>query len=323
MKSTSGMPAHRDRRVLLAVMLLAILLAACGTGEVSPAPRVVKIGLVAPFEGRYREIGSDVIPAVRTAILHYTAARGPDDPVVELVAFDDGGEPDQAVRQAEAVMADAEVAAVIGHWRDDTTAAALPIYTRRGIPAVTFSAGDLGAGSVYNLSPSVAQLRTAADEAGFEIPYDYTDDVESAAQAYRAGGQGVGEPAGWPVWGLSQFFSLVEPISGDLLYVTGAGLPADSAAIFPDSAGLDSFEAGYKASSLGAPPGPFSAVAYQAAWLAIRLALGETPAGAPAVLVDMTFDQQGRLVDPPVYVYRWDGADRLLNLAIEARIGQP
>ena len=56
----------------------------------------VKIGLVAPFEGRYRYVGYDVFYAVRLALQEVNAAGGVGGYHVELVAYDDGADPAMA-----------------------------------------------------------------------------------------------------------------------------------------------------------------------------------------------------------------------------------
>ncbi len=102
-------------------------------GAVRPS---VKIGLVAPFEGRYRYIGYDVIYAVRLALREANAAGGVGGYSVELVAYDDGADPVLAADQARKLAVDPAVVAAIGHFREGTTAAALDLYAWAGIPLV-------------------------------------------------------------------------------------------------------------------------------------------------------------------------------------------
>jgi branched-chain amino acid transport system substrate-binding protein len=86
-------------------MLLLLLL----TGCTSVRP-IVKIGLIAPFEGLYRDSGYAALDGVRAAI----AACTPPGLDVLPVALDDGGLPDQAQRSAQKLLADPAVVAVIG-----------------------------------------------------------------------------------------------------------------------------------------------------------------------------------------------------------------
>ncbi len=115
----------------LSVCLL-ILLTAC-TASTRP---VVKVGLVAPFEGRYRAIGYEAIYAARLAIREINAQGGLNGRRVELVALDDRGEPAQALEAARQLVLDPQVVAVIGHLRPDSTEAAQSVYCAAGLPAL-------------------------------------------------------------------------------------------------------------------------------------------------------------------------------------------
>ncbi len=111
---------------------LLIFLSACSA---STQP-VVKIGLVAPFEGRYRPIGYEAIYAARLAIREINARGGIDGRRIELVALDDSGEPEKALTAARQLALDPQVVAVVGHFRPDSTAAAMKIYCEAGLPLI-------------------------------------------------------------------------------------------------------------------------------------------------------------------------------------------
>ncbi len=131
-------------------------------GSVQPT---VKIGLVAPFEGRYRYVGYDVIYAVRMALREANAADGVGGYSVELVAYDDGADPAMAVEQARKLAADPAVIAAIGHFREETTGAALSVYAGAGIPLVAPAVLDPvlteGDGAVFRLGPDADALAAA------------------------------------------------------------------------------------------------------------------------------------------------------------------
>jgi ABC-type branched-subunit amino acid transport system substrate-binding protein len=113
--------------------LLFLMVCLCGCGSVEP---VVKIGLVAPFEGRYRPVGYDVIYSGRLAVRQVNQAGGVGDYRVALVALDDSGDAELAAEVAASLAIDPGVVAVIGHWRPETTAAAGPIYAEAGLPYI-------------------------------------------------------------------------------------------------------------------------------------------------------------------------------------------
>jgi len=314
------MPARKRRARRLPLLVAVLVVMALLGGCVPVTPRVVKIGLVAPFEGRYREIGADVIPAVRLALREWSAqnaaqsaAKGGRALAFELVAYDDGGDPALAVEAARRLAADPAVELVIGHWRADTTQAALEVYAGAGLPLVAFTSAPLdGPGEHYNLAPPEAALREAAgawaeDQPGISLLFE-TDDVLEAAEMV---GNSPGEPVVCgPVCGLEQFEALAGPRADDVAFVTGAALPADSG--LADER-LEAFIAGYKEGSLGTEPGLYAASAYEATWFAMTLLAerhGYTLPGAPAAAV--AIGEDGRRIDAPVMLYRWQNGERML-----------
>lgn len=108
---------------LVLALAISLLLAACGVVE-----PVVKIGLVAPFEGRHRALGYDAVYAARLAVRQVNAAGGVGGARVALVALDDGGDRELARQTAASLVVDPDVVAVVGHGLSPTTEAALPLY---------------------------------------------------------------------------------------------------------------------------------------------------------------------------------------------------
>ena len=106
-----------------------LLLTAC-----SSTPPVIKIGLVAPCEGRDRPIGYDVIYSARLAVREINEAGGVEGTFVALVALDDGGDVELAQATAQSLVLDPAVVAVMGHWLPETTTAAAPIYATASLP---------------------------------------------------------------------------------------------------------------------------------------------------------------------------------------------
>ncbi|MEJ2209709.1 MAG: ABC transporter substrate-binding protein [Anaerolineae bacterium] len=122
---------------------LALLLAGC-CGSVEPT---VKIGLSAPFEGQDRDLGYEVLYAVRLA----TRERNEDGGLagrylIEMVALNDFDEAREAIEQAYEMHADPDVMAVLGGWSPEAAAAAAPVYERLGLAFVAPPAGWSAAG---------------------------------------------------------------------------------------------------------------------------------------------------------------------------------
>ena len=290
------MPAPNRPRVL-AALLLGLILSACGPR----VPEVVKIGVVAPFEGEHREIGYDVIPAVRLATREW-AAQHPGGPMFEVIAYDDGGSPENAVIAARRLAADPDVAVVIGHWRDETTRAALPVYAAAGLPLVTWASADTsGAGEVLNLAPSETVLAEAA--AGWLEDYG-PPGARVDLTAPPSDGPPAGSVIGGPGWGSGRFAALAGDAADGAVFVTGAAL-AQNAAPEPEA-----FTQAFAEGSLGAEPGMLAWPAYRAAWVAMQHVAG--PAESAPVPVP-AFDAAGRDPGAAVYVYRWSDGELALE----------
>lgn len=118
------------KRTVAKLLLLPALLLLAACQSVAP---VVKVGLVAPFEGRDRAIGYDAIYSARLAVREINAAGGINGHRVALVALDDGGD-ETLARQAAATLArDPAVVAVVGHFGPQTGTTE-PIYAQAGLP---------------------------------------------------------------------------------------------------------------------------------------------------------------------------------------------
>jgi ABC-type branched-subunit amino acid transport system substrate-binding protein len=233
---------------------------------------VLKFGLVAPFEGRYRPIGYDAIYAARLAVRERNASGGVGGYRVELVAYDDGGDAPSAVERARQLALDPQVVAVIGHFRVDTSRAAWDVYAREALPLI---------------APV--------------IPADALPDSPCAGCSYPAAfrtgpaSQAIGESIG-----LDQVFS--GGVTTGTVFVSGAPWPRDVPEAQP-------FIANYRAASNGAEPGPYAWATYQAVQMLFDAMAREpgklTRRGTGAQLATR-FSAQGILPNAPVYVYRLD-----------------
>ena len=114
-----------------------VALAAAGCASVDP---VVKIGLVAPFEGRHRAIGYDAIYSARMAVREINAAGGVGGHRVALVALDDRADAELARQAAASLVVDPGMIAVVGHYVTDITEIAAPIYAEGGLPLLAMGA---------------------------------------------------------------------------------------------------------------------------------------------------------------------------------------
>jgi ABC-type branched-subunit amino acid transport system substrate-binding protein len=155
----------------------------CLTACASVAP-VIKIGLVAPFEGRQREIGYDAIYSARLAVREINEAGGIGGYRVTLVALDDGGDVMLAGKTAESLTLDPAVVVVMGHWLTATTAVAAPIYAQANVPFVALSQPPFTPFVPDNLP---ASFRTAYEAVTpfDEVAGDYAGPTYDAMQLLR------------------------------------------------------------------------------------------------------------------------------------------
>lgn len=295
--------------------IAALLLSGC----LSTSPRLVKIGLVAPFEGRYREVGVDVIPAARLAIREWAAQHGDAAIGIELVAYDDAGDPAQAAAQAHKLVADPAVEVVIGHWLTETTAAAAPIYAHAGLPVITYTPDDIPIeAKAHNLSPSLEQLQNAAESWAQTqlVPIDVRvsdgDIMGELEQVQEAPSSNV--KLGGPVWGLLQFYALSGGNAEGSYFITGPALPDDATGDYWTEEHREAFITGFETGSLGAPPGLLSMTAYEATWLALDIiAADHGIANDVSPAQRLRFDENQRLDPAAVYLYQWEGGQRRLS----------
>ncbi|MDY6877873.1 MAG: branched-chain amino acid ABC transporter substrate-binding protein [Chloroflexota bacterium] len=276
-----------------------LLLTACQSpGVVRPT---VKIGLVAPFEGRYRYVGYDLIYAVRLALRE---ANGASDELrtnnyglagstsllggvkgysVELVAYDDGADPPMAAEQARKLATDPGVVAAIGHFREETTSAASSAYAEAGIPLVAPAVlGGVGA-----RSPHPYRLGSAASTLAHAL-LQYVGTEQVVALVSDSGPLGAALVEAAPLQRM-KVLAVVSPTTTDwLAEVLSSGADAVICDADPVTAGEVLFSlrgAGWEGLFLGGPElaaTDFVAVAGEAAEGAVFVTPYPFPADVPS-----------------------------------------
>ena len=223
---------------------------------------VVKIGLVAPFEGRYREIGEEIIYAVRLAVREANERGGVSGYSIELMAYDDMGDAALAEEQARKVATDPQVVGVIGHWLDSTTVAAAPVYADSGIPflAVTVSP-ELDASAFRLWYTESAYLAAAPETTHCPVPCDSLENLEWLTSNLQSPISDL-QISGPSLWGMNQFLRLVGDSAEGTYVLTPAPLPADSTD--------PTFADRYRAISPGIEPRYLAVLGYDAANLLLE-----------------------------------------------------
>jgi branched-chain amino acid transport system substrate-binding protein len=140
-----------NRTIVFAVLLSALLLAACGPAA-AEAPeacnaelgcavitkgQTIKVGFAGPMTGDYSQFGIDMSNAMKLAVTDLGDVQGWK---VEMAIEDDGGGAEGGAAVANKLVSDRTFVAMAGHAFSGATAAAMPIYEKAGVPMMSPSA---------------------------------------------------------------------------------------------------------------------------------------------------------------------------------------
>ena len=111
----------------------------------------IRIGVAAPYTGDLAGYGDNIKAGVNLKLKEINDAGGINGQKVELVWGDDLCAPKEAGTVASKFAADKSIVTVIGHLCSSATLAAMPIYVRAGLPALSPTStnptiGDVGKG---------------------------------------------------------------------------------------------------------------------------------------------------------------------------------
>jgi ABC-type branched-subunit amino acid transport system substrate-binding protein len=172
------------------IVCCAVLLGACSLpGSVRPT---IKIGLIAPFEGLYRDVGYEALHAVRLAVRERNAEGGVGGRyLVEFVALNDFNEAEEAIVQARKMAVDADVMGVLGGWSEATARASASEFERLGLAF---------------LSPG-AEL--SGTKAAFPVGTGWAVDYEALS--------GGSPPGPIAIWAYSEAHRLIDALEAETL----------------------------------------------------------------------------------------------------------
>jgi ABC-type branched-subunit amino acid transport system substrate-binding protein len=275
-------------RRLIKVFPLILLLPACAIIHSESTPQ---IGLLAPFEGRYREVGYNALYAARLALQDAGQTK------IELLPIDDGGSPASAADRAQVFASDKTVKAmlVLGY-----AASSEPVQAAAGdLPIIV-----VGSWSAQPSRETVFVLTNAENGQVTTAPPDIGVTDAAKLKAPVTGGD---------VFALEQFAKLRDSLEGITVVSSGS---------LPDS----SFRDRYVHSANFAPePGLLATLTYDAARLAIR-ALGDGTFSRAEVLRQIAVAnyqglngvirfQNGFWADAPIHYYGYNAESNLIPVA--------
>ncbi len=295
----------RNAALFTLLGMLALMLGACTPP--GSTPPVVKIGLIAPFEGPSRPLGYSVLHGVRLRLQQWNDAG--NSPRVELVALNDNGDPDLAAQLPAQLAIDPDILLVLGPPQGHTALAARPALADAELPTLSLAPLPDGltpwvaafAGIDADLQNALSQIASDAPvvrELPLVEPSIWVGDPQNLAEIIStmpdmvlAAGIVASEPA-FAGWAGSAADGMIWASA------TPEDLPTDFAASFQALA--------------GSPPDPAAALAYAATDQALKLLAihQERSALRDALRVIST---------PPIQVYQRQRSDCCAPLSASPR----
>jgi len=131
----------------ISLLVLLVLLAACGGGSAAPTKGEVTVYVAGPLSGFQANTGQTVAGGVRLMAEQINRSGGLLGYKIKVVALDDEADSDVAVSVAEsireAVNAGELVVGVIGHPNSGQTAAAMDVYKDLSLVVITPTASEV------------------------------------------------------------------------------------------------------------------------------------------------------------------------------------
>tara|TARA_B110000263_G_C15229809_1_gene474056 strand:+ start:158 stop:1072 length:915 start_codon:yes stop_codon:yes gene_type:complete len=282
---------------------------------------VVKVAIVAPFTGIYREIGYQVLNGARIAVKEHNNNNS-NVPSLELIAFDDAGDPTRAVEQAHKILTDEKVIAVIGHWLDQTTAAAAPVYMNANIPLVATSASPSNPNNAgvtfFRLHPTVTQISTEIERLSktYRIHSVCNCGLYEAAEFLEAlnNNNSYTTAVGGPLWSLQAFHNITGIRSEGSFFI----VPAPQPMLENESAPyLIQYQIEYP---YGPDPTWLSLHAYESINIIANAIETTKVSTSKSVAISLSridyhgligrvqFDSFGQWIEPQIRLYKWNNA---------------
>lgn len=116
--------------------------AASGAGSSASTMTSVKIGLVAPLTGDSGIMGESQRRGYELALTEINAAGGVNGVPIELVTYDDQGDPQKAASGAQKFADDDSILAIGGSCNSSSTLAMVPIIDAAGLPELVVSSSS-------------------------------------------------------------------------------------------------------------------------------------------------------------------------------------
>lgn len=130
---------YRKGITAVLVVCMALLL---GSGLASAADKV-KIAVPSPYTGPAAAYGDNVKAGVEMKVEEVNAAGGVDGKTITVEYLDEQCDPKEAATVSTKIAQDDDIVGIVGHLCSSAHLAALPVYVRKGIPAISPTATNV------------------------------------------------------------------------------------------------------------------------------------------------------------------------------------
>jgi branched-chain amino acid transport system substrate-binding protein len=143
----------------LAISLLIAVLVLC-TACSSPS-KVIKVGLVMPFTGNAATYGQSLLKGAQLGMDEINAKGGVNGKKLEIVTYDDGGNPSSAATGAQKFADQKDISIIVGSALSSSSLAMVPITDKAKLPQLLWSSSSP---KLTGISPYVFRMCAQDDK---------------------------------------------------------------------------------------------------------------------------------------------------------------
>ena len=165
--------------VVFAIGLIAGLFSGCkGSSDGKPAASKnnIRIGMVNPMTGTAATYGQSHLKGMQLLMADINAAGGINGRQIEIVTYDDAGDPQQAAAGAQKFADDQGIVAMVGSCLSSSTLAMIPIIDKAKLPDLVVSSS---APNLEGCSPSFFRMSVQDNKVGGEIGNTIADTLKA------------------------------------------------------------------------------------------------------------------------------------------------
>lgn len=175
--------------LMMSCVLVGSMLTGCGSDSASSD--TIKLAYAGPLTGDCSQDGTDARDGAKLAVDVLNEAGGINGKTVELVEYDDKGDPKEAATVASQICQDSSIVATVGHYNSSCTLAGAPIYEKNGLPIIAIGSS---ANSVSDAGDYIFRDVNSDDASAYDCANWAVNDmgIKKLAVMYENDDYGVG-----------------------------------------------------------------------------------------------------------------------------------